>query len=117
MKKKPLLALIGPTAIGKTDISLELAKMLDGEIISADSMLIYREMNIGTAKPDFYQQNLVPHHMIDIVDPDQTFNAAMYKELAEDAIKDTDSRGSLPILSGGTGLYVNAVINGYSFTE
>ncbi len=116
-RKKPLLVLTGPTAIGKTDISLELAKKIRGEIISADSMLVYREMNIGTAKPDQYQLSMVPHHMINIVNPDQIFNAAIYSRKAEEIIKEIDSRDRLPVLSGGTGLYINAVINGYSFTE
>lgn len=115
--KIPLLALVGPTATGKTELSLKLAQRLNGEIISSDSMLIYRGMDIGTAKPSLKEQKLVPHHMIDIVNPDEQYNAALYSIKAKQIITEIYQRGKLPILTGGTGLYVNAVLYGYNFTE
>lgn len=113
--KQKVLVLVGPTAVGKTALSLELASVLNGEIISADSMQVYREMNIGTAKPSLNEQDSVPHHLIDIVRPDQDFNVADYVALAENAIDDITRRGRTPIISGGTGLYINALIDGFLF--
>lgn len=107
--KERLVAIVGPTAVGKTEISLEVASKLNGEIISCDSMQVYRYMDIGTAKPSPAERARVPHHLIDVVDPDEPFNVAKYQELARAAISDITARGRLPILSGGTGLYMKAV--------
>lgn len=117
MDKKLLVAIVGPTAVGKTEISIELALKLEGEIISADSMQIYKYMDIGTAKPTIEERKGVPHHMIDIIYPDEEFSVAEFKALAEKCIADIHSRGKLPILTGGTGLYVNAVCYGYTFSS
>ncbi|ADL07945.1 tRNA (adenosine(37)-N6)-dimethylallyltransferase MiaA [Thermosediminibacter oceani] len=117
MVKKLLLAIVGPTAVGKTEIAIEVALRLNGEIISADSMQIYRYMDIGTAKPTLSERKGVPHHMIDIVDPDKEFSVADFQSMAKDCIADIHARGKLPILSGGTGLYVNAVCYNYAFCD
>ena len=112
-----LLVIVGPTAVGKTALSLCLGQALDGEIISADSRQIYRHMDIGTAKPTSDERARVPHHLIDVVDPDQVLTLAQYKRLAAEAIQDVSSRGKLPILVGGTGLYVRAVTEGWTVPE
>ncbi|MCR1975778.1 tRNA (adenosine(37)-N6)-dimethylallyltransferase MiaA [Clostridium sporogenes] len=112
-----LLILAGPTAVGKTDISIKLAKKLNGEIISADSMQIYKYMNIGSAKITKEEMNGIPHHLIDVVAPHEEFNVASFKTLAEKCIKDIWSRGKLPIIAGGTGLYINSLIYNYDFTD
>ena len=117
MTKQAILVIVGPTAVGKTQLSLELAQERTGEIVSADSMQVYRGMNIGTAKPTTAEQQLVPHHLIDIRDPDQLFNAADFVSLAELAIKDIASRGKVPIVSGGTGLYIDALVDGFLFPD
>jgi tRNA dimethylallyltransferase len=108
------LVLVGPTAVGKTDLSLQLAKTLDGEIISADSMQIYRYMDIGTAKPSPQERQGIPHHLIDVCHPRESFSVAQYQELATEAIADCHRRGKLPILTGGTGLYIQAVVDGFN---
>jgi tRNA dimethylallyltransferase len=105
-----MIAIIGPTASGKTALSLELARRFNGEIISADSRQIYRGMDIGTAKPTTEERRLVPHHLIDIKNPDEEYTVAEYKRDAIVAIRDILERGKLPILVGGTGLYVRAVV-------
>lgn len=110
-----LLVIVGPTAVGKTEISIQLAKQLNGEIVSADSMQIYRGMNIGTAKPDVRERAGVPHHMLDVVDPGQPFSVADFQALARQNIGEIAARGQLPILAGGTGLYIRAVIDPYNF--
>jgi tRNA dimethylallyltransferase len=115
--KKDLFILAGPTAVGKTDISIKIAKILGGEIISADSMQIYRHMDIGSAKVSADEMNGIHHHLIDIVEPDQSFNASEFKRLAEEKIKEISSRNRLPMIVGGTGLYINSVICSYDFTE
>ncbi|MEX0749121.1 MAG: tRNA (adenosine(37)-N6)-dimethylallyltransferase MiaA [Candidatus Saccharimonadales bacterium] len=116
MSKPPkLVAIVGETASGKSAIALELARRHNGEIINADSWQVYREMDIGTAKPSSVEQSEVPHHLIDIVAPDQDFTAAVYKELAQTAISEVVERGKLPILVGGTGLYIDCVLFDYSF--
>jgi tRNA dimethylallyltransferase len=107
-----LVGIVGPTASGKTAVGIELAKMLGGEIISADSMAVYKCMDIGTAKPTPEEQAEARFHLIDVVCPDQDFSVAEFKRLAEDTIEDILSRGKLPILLGGTGLYVRAVTGG-----
>ena len=110
-----LLVIVGPTAVGKTDIAIEVAHELNGEIISADSMQIYRGMNIGTAKPSLAEQAGIPHHLIDVVDPGEPFSVADYQALARQKIDEITARGRLPILAGGTGLYARAVIDPYNF--
>lgn len=110
-----LAALVGPTAVGKTEISILMAERLNGEIISCDSMQIYRGMDIGTAKAGPLERQRVPHHLIDVVEPDVTFTVADYQKLAEAAIDSITSRGKLPILVGGTGLYYQAVVDKYDF--
>ncbi|MDI3540906.1 MAG: tRNA dimethylallyltransferase [Thermosediminibacterales bacterium] len=115
--KPPLLVIVGPTAVGKTKHAIEVAKMLDSEIISADSMQIYKYMDIGTAKPTPEERQRIPHHMIDIVEPDEEFSVADYKELAEEKIKSIFEKGKIPLLVGGTGLYVKAVIDNYFFSD
>ncbi|MGI5921521.1 MAG: tRNA (adenosine(37)-N6)-dimethylallyltransferase MiaA [Syntrophomonadaceae bacterium] len=110
-----LAALVGPTAAGKTDISIALALRLNGEIISCDSMQVYKGMDIGTAKAGKYEMSVVPHHMIDIVDPDYNFTVADYQKMTKQLIKDINSRGRIPILVGGTGLYYQAVVDDYEF--
>lgn len=107
---KPIvLALVGPTGSGKTGTAIQLCRWLDAEIVSMDSMQIYRGMDIGTAKPTCEEQQSVRHHMIDVADPDQIFTVSMYREMASKAIDDILSRGKLPILVGGTGLYLQAL--------
>ncbi len=111
--KPPLVLLVGPTAVGKTEIALRLAELLDGEIISADSRLFYRGMDIGTAKPTREEQRRVPHHLIDVVSPDETLSLAVFQRMARAAIQDIQQRGKLPLLVGGTGQYVRAVVEGW----
>lgn len=110
-EKISLIVICGPTASGKTALSVELAKALDAEIISADSMQVYRGMDIGTAKPTMEERQGVPHHLIDIIDPSQPFDVAQYCELARQAIADVRGRGKLPILAGGTGLYISTLVD------
>jgi len=113
----PLLVIVGPTAVGKTEISIELAKRLNGEIISADSMLVYRYMDIGTAKPTIVEQQGIKHYMIDVVEPSEDFSVAKYQKMAKRCIREVYSKGKLPILVGGTGLYVNSIICDMDFKE
>lgn len=110
-----LIAIIGLTATGKSGLAMELARRFDGEIICADSRTIYRGMDIGTAKPSLEDQIEIPHHLLDIVDPDQRYSAAEFKAAALGVIGDIRSRGKLPILVGGSGLYVYSVIYDYRF--
>ena len=107
-----LLAVVGPTGVGKSRLSLSLARDFGGEIVSADSRQIYRYMDIGTAKPTREELSLIPHHLIDVVNPDEDFSLAQYQKLAYEAIADVQKRGKLPILVGGSGLYVWAVLEG-----
>jgi len=107
--KPVVLALVGPTGSGKTKTAIALSRLLNAEIVSMDSMQIYRGMDIGTAKPTKDELLAVPHHMIDVVEPDCLFTVSMYKEMAKKAIDDILSRGKMPILVGGTGLYLNAL--------
>ena len=107
-----ILAVVGPTASGKSALALSLAKRLNGEIISCDSMQIYRRMNIGTAKPTEAEMSEVRHHLIDVVEPQESFSAADYVSLAAEAIEDCAIRGKLPIVCGGTGLYLDTLLRG-----
>jgi len=109
----PLVVLVGPTAVGKTEFSLRLAERLDAEIVSADSRLFYRGMDIGTAKPSAEERRRVPHHLIDVADPDECWSLALFQRSAAQAIAGIHQRGRLPLLVGGTGQYVRAVIEGW----
>lgn len=113
MTKPPVILIVGPTAVGKTDLAIRLAESLKSEIVSVDSRLFYRGMDIGTAKPSADELARVPHHLIDIVDPDETLSLAVFQKMAQDVIADIHARGSLPILVGGTGQYVRAVTQGW----
>lgn len=109
--------LIGPTAVGKTKLSIELAKKYNGEIISGDSMQIYKEMDIGTAKITNSEMEGIPHHLIDIKEPDEGFSVAEFQELVRGEISEITARGKLPIIVGGTGLYIQSVIYDYQFSD
>ena len=111
-QKLKMLAIVGPTASGKTAVSIEIAKRLGGEIVSCDSMQIYRRMDIGTAKPTKEEMCGIPHHLIDAVEPDAPFSCAEYVSLAGEAVKDIAARKKLPILCGGTGLYLDRFLCG-----
>lgn len=115
--KKRLLIIAGPTAVGKTDIGIILAGRLGGEIISADSMQIYKNMNIGTAKPSPEERQGIEHHMIDIINPDEDFSVAEFQKLAKDIIDDLVLNKKLPIIVGGTGLYISSLIYDMDFTK
>lgn len=112
-----LIILTGPTAVGKTALSIALAKAVNGEIISADSMQVYRKMNIGTAKITQKEMCGVPHHLIDILDPDEEFNVVLFKQYALAAMEDIYSRGRIPVVVGGTGFYIQALLYDVDFTE
>jgi tRNA dimethylallyltransferase len=112
-KHLPLVAIVGPTAVGKTALSLYLAEALDGEIVSADSRQVYRGMDIGTAKASPDEQARVPHHLLDVVNPDQVLSLAQYQAMAYGAVDAIHARGRVPFLVGGTGQYVMAVIEGW----
>lgn len=113
---QPLICIVGPTASGKTALSIALAKQLDTEIISSDSMQIYRGMDIGTAKPDEAERDGVVHHMFDVADPGEDFSVACYQEMADACAQSILARGKVPIVCGGTGLYLNALIEGNAFS-
>lgn len=115
MSKIPVLILTGPTAVGKTNLSIELAKSLNGEIISADSMQIYKNMDVGSAKITDEQMNGIKHYLIDVINPDEEFSVSDFREMAEKHIKDIHGRGKLPIITGGTGLYLNSLIYNMDF--
>ncbi len=112
-----LCILAGPTAVGKTETSLALARNLCGEIISADSAQVYRYMDIGTAKLKKEEMQGIRHHMIDVVSPDEEFSVAQFRKRAEEHIRDINERGSLPIVTGGTGLYINSLLDNLDFTD
>lgn len=115
--KKPLIILTGPTAVGKTALSVELAKKIGGEIISADSMQVYRHMDIGSAKIRKEEMDGVPHHLIDILEPDEEFHVALFQKLAKEAMEQIRLRGHIPIVVGGTGFYIQALLYDIDFTE
>jgi tRNA dimethylallyltransferase len=115
--KEKLLVLIGPTAVGKTKLSIELAKKYNAEIISGDSMQIYKHMDIGTAKIQSAEMEGIPHHLLDIKEPDESFSVAEFQQLVREKITDIHKRGKLPMLVGGTGLYIQSVIYDYQFSE
>ena len=116
-EKEPLIILTGPTAVGKTDLSLKLAKRVDGEIISADSMQVYRQMDIGSAKIKSRDMQGIPHHLIDIMEPEEEFNVVTFQQLAKKAIADIRERGRIPIITGGTGFYIQAITKDIDFTQ
>jgi tRNA dimethylallyltransferase len=115
--KLPLIVMIGPTAVGKTKVALQLAERFDGEIVSADSRLFYRGMDIGTAKPVAEELARVPHHLIDVADPNETWSLAMFQQAAHRAIQKIHSKGRLPFLVGGTGQYIRAVTEAWDIPE
>ncbi|TLS37414.1 tRNA (adenosine(37)-N6)-dimethylallyltransferase MiaA [Pseudalkalibacillus caeni] len=115
--KEKLVTILGPTAVGKTKTSIEVAKSVGGEIISGDSMQVYKGMDIGTAKVTNSEMDGIPHHLLDIKEPTEAFSAAEFQELATKLITDINKRGKIPIIAGGTGLYVKAVTHQYHFSE
>ncbi len=117
MNKLPLIVVAGPTASGKTSLAIGLAKLVGGEIVSADSMQIYKYMDIGSAKPTVDERKQVKHHLIDFVEPDEDFSVADYTEAAHEVIRDILSRHKLPVMCGGTGLYINSVVDDVTFGE
>ena len=115
--KRPLIILTGPTAVGKTSASINLAKAVNGEIISADSMQVYRHMDIGSAKIRAEEMEGICHHLIDILEPDEEFHVVRFQQLAKQAMEEIYGRGRIPILVGGTGFYIQAVLYDIDFTE
>ncbi len=115
--KEKLVVIVGPTAVGKTALSLELAQAFNGEIISGDSMQVYRYMDIGTAKATKEERSLVPHYLIDIIDPDQDYSVAIFQEMATELITEINQRQRLPFIVGGTGLYIQSVTHSFQFSE
>ena len=116
-ERKKIVVICGPTASGKTGLSLVLAKQFNGEIISADSMQVYKGLDIGTAKATAEEQSVATHHLVDFLEPSQPYNVEIFTRLAKEKIKDIISKGKLPIIVGGTGLYVESLVNGITFTE
>ena len=116
-QKKPLIVLTGPTAVGKTKLSIELAKAVNGEIISADSMQVYKYMDIGSAKIKKEETEGVPHHLIDVLAPVEEFNVVIFQRLCKQALTEIYGRGNIPILTGGTGFYIQSVLYDIDFTE
>ena len=112
-----VIAIVGPTAVGKTALSIELAKKLDAEIINGDSMQVYRELNIGTAKITQEEMDGIPHHLLDILAPTDSFSVADYQQVVREKIAEIQARGKMPIIVGGTGLYIQAVLYDFRFTE
>lgn len=116
-EKLKLVVLLGPTATGKSHCAIKIAQRLKGEIISGDSMLVYRKMNIGTAKPTAEELASVPHHLVNICDPEDSFNVVDFQQQAQRLIQEITDRGHLPIIAGGTGLYLKALLEGYQFSK
>ncbi|MBE5883330.1 MAG: tRNA (adenosine(37)-N6)-dimethylallyltransferase MiaA [Lachnospiraceae bacterium] len=117
MERKPLIVLTGPTAVGKTKLSIALAKRVNGEIVSADSMQVYKYMDIGSAKITQEEMEGVPHHLIDVLEPWEDFNVVIFKQKCDACLKEIYDRGHIPILTGGTGFYIQAVLKNIDFTE
>ena len=117
MERKQVIVICGPTASGKTKLGIDVAKLTDGEIVSCDSMQIYKDMTIGTAKPTDEERSLAVHHLIDFVEPNQRYSVADYKIDAENTIEDIIKRNKMPIIVGGTGLYLNSLIYGIEYPE
>lgn len=115
--KEKVLVILGPTATGKSHCAIEIAKKFNGEIISGDSMLVYRDMNIGTAKPTAEELAAVPHHLVNILPPEASFSVVDFKEQAQRLITEINARGHLPIIAGGTGLYIKALLEDYAFNS
>ena len=115
--KQPLIILTGPTASGKTALSVELAKRIGGEIISADSMQVYRHMDVGSAKVTVEEMDGVPHHLIDVLDPQDAFNVVTFQEMAKEAMRKIYANGHIPIVAGGTGFYIQALLYDIDFTD
>ena len=115
--KQPLIVLTGPTAVGKTSLSIKLAKAIGGEIISADSMQVYRHMDIGSAKITAHEMEGVPHHLIDVLEPDQDFNVVTFQHMAKEALEEIYSHHRIPIIAGGTGFYIPALLYDIDFKE
>ncbi|MEG1778585.1 MAG: tRNA (adenosine(37)-N6)-dimethylallyltransferase MiaA [Oscillospiraceae bacterium] len=117
MSKIPVIGVVGPTASGKTKLAIELCKRYNGEVVSADSMQIYRYMSIGTARPTEQETEGIPHHMMGFAMPDETFSVAKYVAMAGEAIADIHSRGKIAVVAGGTGLYIDSLLNNIQFSE
>ena len=115
--KQPLIVLTGPTAVGKTSLSISLAKAVNGEIISADSMQVYKKMDIGSAKIRSEEMQGIPHYLVDVLEPEEEFHIVKFQQMAKKAMEDIYSRGKIPILVGGTGVYIQAVTKDIDFTE
>lgn len=116
-ERKKIIVICGPTASGKTGLSLVLADRFDGEIISADSMQVYKNLDVGTAKATKEEQSKAKHHLVDFLEPDEPYNVELFTRLAKEKIEDISGRGKLPIIAGGTGLYIESLVNGISFTD
>ncbi len=114
---RPLIVLTGPTAVGKTGLSIELARALGGEIISADSMQVYRHMNIGSAKVTREEMKGIPHHLIDVLEPTEDFNVVIFQKMAKEALTRIYERGRIPVIAGGTGFYIQSLVYDIDFTE
>lgn len=117
LQKPKVVVILGATATGKSHCAIEIAKQFQGEIISGDSMLVYKNMNIGTAKPTAEELAAVPHHLVDILPPDASFSVVDFKERASALITEINARGHLPIIAGGTGLYIKALLEDYAFNN
>ena len=115
MERQRLIAIAGPTASGKTALAIELCRRIGGEVVSCDSMMVYRGMDIGTAKPTLQEMDGIPHHMIDVAEPGENYSAALYRDAARRVIADIAARGHQPVMCGGTGLYIDAVTREMSF--
>ncbi len=114
---KPLITIVGPTAVGKTDLTLELAEQLNAEVISGDAYQVYKQLNIGTAKPSMDELNRVKHHLIDILEPNDSYSVSIFQDQAKEIIASLKDQNILPILSGGTGLYVQSLLENYNFND
>lgn len=117
IEKKPLIVIAGPTAVGKTETSVLLAEKIGGEIVSADSMQVYRYLNIGSAKITEAEKHGVPHHLIDVLDPREEYNVTLFQQMAKEAMEGIYARGHVPVIAGGTGFYIQAVLYDIDFTE